>query len=75
MENEKMTFKIIVNTDRILANDWPTDLPAPAVGDEVMWRLFNETIFFTVTKRDWQIGTDPRTGKPLTILAITGKTL
>ena len=75
MGDSKMPLTVWVNIEDRPSLDWPEGLPIPTTGDEVMWRLnASDTVFIEITGREWQIGTNPRTGEPWTVLAISAKT-
>lgn len=73
MSSTPIAFEIKVATDTISNVNWPSGLPIPNAGDEVVMQSGKDTLMFNVTGRHWGIGINPRDGSPLAILTIKGE--
>lgn len=71
MEND---YKVILAIDAQHDIEWPLNVPAPLVGDEVSGQMGGADFRGTVTKRAWGVGPAPGTDVMTVVLVITVET-
>lgn len=71
MEQEKWIYKVNINFDGRETLPWPSDLPAPVVGDEITGQFGGGDLRGKVMSRTWGLGPWPGSLQMVAVLTIT----